>query len=242
VPIIQCGGVINSTNPAGGIASGTWITIYGSSLSSTTRPWNQSDFTGNNLPTSLDGVQVLVNGQLAYVYYISPTQVNVLAPLDGSVGPVPVEVINNAGSSNLVTIAKGSIAPSLFAYSQQSGKYVIAQDASSYGFLGPVGIMGSGTSTTPAVPGESIVLYATGLGQTSPFYPDGQIVQSPLPLIPAPQVSIGGMPATVQFAGLIGPGLYQINAVVPQVPAGDAVVSLNLSGGQSPAGVFLSIQ
>jgi uncharacterized protein (TIGR03437 family) len=44
--------------------------------------WQGSDFTNGQMPTQLDGVSVTVNGKPAYVYYISPTQVNILTPPD----------------------------------------------------------------------------------------------------------------------------------------------------------------
>ena len=239
----SAGGVVNAASLLDGVAAGTWITIFGSNLSTTTRSWAAADFNGNKLPTSLDGVGVLIDGKAAYVYFISPAQLNVLAPKDLTAGPVPVQVINaNGSSSNTVTATKQLVAPAFFAYSQQDGKYVIAQDSVTYSLLGPAGLLGAGATTRPSSPGEVIVLYATGLGDTSPPYPDGQIIQTPAPLLSLPKVIIGGVTATVEFAGIVGAGLYQLNIVVPQLPSGDASVMLGLSGAQSPSGVFLPIQ
>ena len=56
------------------IAPGTWVEIYGENLSSTTRAWAASDFSGNTAPTSLSGVRVSIGGVLAFVSYISPGQ------------------------------------------------------------------------------------------------------------------------------------------------------------------------
>jgi uncharacterized protein (TIGR03437 family) len=42
-----------------------------------------SDFVSNKMPTQLDGI-VTVSGWSAYVYYISPMQINILTPIDGS--------------------------------------------------------------------------------------------------------------------------------------------------------------
>ena len=74
-------------NPNAGLASGTWLEIKGTDLSTTTRSWAGGDFNGTKAPTSLDGVSVTVNGLPGYVAYISPTQVNVQAPDDPTVGP-----------------------------------------------------------------------------------------------------------------------------------------------------------
>ena len=73
-------GVVNGASFLPGTAASTWITIQGTNLSQTTRTWKSSDFVTNNLPTVLDGVSATSNGIAAYVYYISPTQLNVLAP------------------------------------------------------------------------------------------------------------------------------------------------------------------
>ena len=54
--------------------------------------WQASDIVNGALPTLLQGVSVTVNGLPAYVDYISPTQINALAPDDATLGPVPVQV------------------------------------------------------------------------------------------------------------------------------------------------------
>src|SRR5580704_4138841 len=66
------------------IAPNTWVEVKGANLSKTgdSRIWQASDFVNSQLPINLDGVSVTVNGKSAYVYYISPTQVNILTPPD----------------------------------------------------------------------------------------------------------------------------------------------------------------
>jgi hypothetical protein len=78
------------------ISSGTWLQIKGTNLSTTSRTWLGSDFTngGNNAPTSLDGVSVTVNSKPAFIYFVSPGQINAQAPDDPSTGPVSVTVTN----------------------------------------------------------------------------------------------------------------------------------------------------
>ena len=55
-PVIT--GVSNNASGAPSIESGSWVSIYGTGLSTTTRPWQASDFSGNSLPTTLDNVSV----------------------------------------------------------------------------------------------------------------------------------------------------------------------------------------
>src|SRR5262249_52558058 len=77
-----------------GLASGAWLEIYGSGfMTGNGRSWAGGDFTGLRAPTSLDGISVTVNNVAAYVAYISPTQINVQAPDDSTVGAaVPIQV------------------------------------------------------------------------------------------------------------------------------------------------------
>ena len=56
-------------------------------------------------------------------------------------------------------------------------------------------------TTTPAKPGETVLLYGTGFGPTDPATPTGQLVTSPVPLANSVQITIGGVAATVVFAG-----------------------------------------
>src|SRR5207244_12595966 len=86
-------------NANAGLASGTWLEIYGSNLSSTTRSWAGSDFNGNNAPTSLEGVRVTIGGILAFVDFVSPGQVNVQAPDDAKTGAGFAIVLTNAARS-----------------------------------------------------------------------------------------------------------------------------------------------
>src|ERR1700722_20325785 len=85
-PVIT--GVTNNASGATAIESGSWVSIYGSSLSTTTRTWQASDFSGSNLPTTLDGVTVTIDGKSAAIYYISPGMLNVQAPTDATIGKV----------------------------------------------------------------------------------------------------------------------------------------------------------
>ena len=68
------------------MAPNSWATIYGTNLGVTTRGWSDGDFVNGQIPFSLDGVSVFLNQfgapRLAYVGYVSPTQINFLLPSD----------------------------------------------------------------------------------------------------------------------------------------------------------------
>ena len=79
-PSVGTGGVANAASGAAGLAPGAWTALFGRTLESATRTLAGSDVVNNALPTSMAGVSVQINGKPAYVYYVSPTQVNVLSP------------------------------------------------------------------------------------------------------------------------------------------------------------------
>jgi uncharacterized protein (TIGR03437 family) len=69
--------VVNTGQAAGGVAPNTFISILGTNLAATRRLWQSSDLTSGKLPTSLDGVTVTVNGEPAFIEYISPVQISI---------------------------------------------------------------------------------------------------------------------------------------------------------------------
>jgi uncharacterized protein (TIGR03437 family) len=228
--------VANGASFQSDFASATWVSIFGTNLSGTTRGWQASDFVGSLLPTSLSGVSVMINGLPAYVEYISPTQINVLAPDDPAVGPVQVLVTAPGGTSNSFTAQKQQFSPAFFTI---GGGYIAALHAN-YTLVGKPDLL-PGVVTQPAKPGEIILVYATGLGPTDPPTPSAQLVATPAMLANSVTVTIGGAAAPVAYAGLVEAGLYQLNVTVPNVPDGDAVVLAQIGNLQSQTGVLITI-
>ena len=166
-------GVVNGASYQPGIAANTWITIRGSNLSTTTREWTTADMPGGALPTSLDGVSVMVNNRPAYVRYVSQGQINALTPTDPSEGPVQVTVTVNGQTSNAASATLSAYSPALFTF---DGTYVAATHADN-SFLGKTGLFASAPNlTTPAKPGETVILHGTGFGSTSPAVTHGTLI------------------------------------------------------------------
>jgi len=243
--------VVQGTQPAGNItavsnagsfqpsvASATWVSIFGTNLSAVTYTWQASDFVNGLLPTSLQGVSVTINGLPAYIDYLSPTQINVLAPDDATTGPVQVQVTAAQQASNSVTVQKSQFAPAFFTI--DNGAYVAALHAD-YTLVGSANLL-PGVTTLPAQPGETILLYGTGFGPASPALPTAQLVTTPSVLANPVQVTIGGAAATVVYAGLVEPGLYQLNVTVPNLPNGDAAVVATIGGVSTQTGVSVTVQ
>jgi uncharacterized protein (TIGR03118 family) len=228
--------VVNAANALGEVAPNTVISVIGGSLSPTTRSWATADFKGTQLPTSLDGVSVTVNGAAAYPFFVSPRQINVLTPTNMPVGsPVQVVVNDNGMTSTSLLVPTSPFGPALFM--QAGNKYAVAQHGDGT-LVGPK----AGT-VTPATGGETIALYATGLGATNPATPNGQTLSGAALLAAPATVLIDGVPVAVSYAGLIAPGLYQVNAVVPAgLSTGDHIINLVVGGYPSPGGVFIAVQ
>jgi uncharacterized protein (TIGR03118 family) len=241
---LQAAPVLQTSNPvvngadflaSSGIAEYTWITIFGANMSSTTRSWTAADMPNGKLPTQLDNVSVTVDGKPAYIAYISPKQVNALVAADFTLGPVQVSTINQSLASNSASATMQAESPAFFI---SSGNYAAALHTNNT-VVGPTTLYPN--NSTPAAPGETIMLFATGFGPGATTIPDGQTITTPIP-ITGVTVSVGNAPAVVMFAALVMPGLYQLNVTIPaSTPTGDAALSATIGGQTTQAGVLVSV-
>lgn len=226
-PAIQTqDGTLNGASFQRGFTAGSWASIFGVNLAGTTRSWANADFHGNTLPTSLDGVTVNIGGQSAAIAYISPGQLNVQIPAGLTAGAVTVEVIRDGQSSGPALGELRAAAPALFTYSTLGGTFAAA-----------VFLDGNPVSNRAALPGERIQLYGTNFESA----PAGSIIRTAVPLATLPTVKIAGVAAKVEYAGLVGAGLYQVNILIPDVPAGNQVIDLSYGGVSAPT-VLLNIK
>jgi uncharacterized protein (TIGR03437 family) len=101
----------------------------------------------------------------------------------------------------------------------------------------------TGLSSHPAKPGDIVTLYGIGFGPVIPNIAAGQIVEASNKLASRFEVSIGGMPAPVQYAGLAPnyTGLYQINLVVPNV-SGNAPLTFTLGATAGTQTLYLAVE
>jgi uncharacterized protein (TIGR03437 family) len=230
--------VANAEGESPAIAPNTWVEIKGTGLAPAgdARIWQGSDFVNGQMPTKLDGFSATVNGKSAYLYYISLGQVNILTPPDAMSGPVQVVVTNNGTPSATFTAQAQPLSPSFFVF---DGTHVAAVHLNG-GLLGPNSLYPG--STTPAKPGETVVLYANGFGLTSIPAVSGSPNQGGT-LSPLPVVKIGGIAATVLFAGLVAPGEFQFNVVVPtSTPDGDQPIVASYNGLSTKSGTEITVQ
>jgi uncharacterized protein (TIGR03437 family) len=179
------------------------------------------------ISTTLSGVQVFVNGQAAPVYLVSQNQISALIPYEisgQSFATFQVEV--NGTKSNPVTVYAGNTAPGIYTLNASG--------------IGPGAILHSDYSEvsdkSPAMAGETVIMFLNGLGPVTPQVADGAAApSSPVSnSLEAKDVSVfltGGVNfglAQVAFAGLAPgfAGLYQVNFTLPSSGLTDGDVSI----------------
>ncbi|MBZ5609421.1 MAG: hypothetical protein LAP38_14255 [Acidobacteriia bacterium] len=224
--------VVNGASFLPGIAAGSWATILGTNLAGAT---DTAGTSSGSLPTALDNTSVTINGQPAYIYYVSPTQLNVIVPDDPTIGGLSLQVRGPNGAGNIFTAPTQSFAPALFLFTPRYPSAVHGDGT----YVGPPNLL-SGIATLPAKPKEVIMLFGTGFGPSDPFVPAGKLVTSAQPVAQPVTATVGGQSADVQ-SYLVFPGLYQFNVTVPDLPDGDAALSLSIVGSRTQDGLLLSI-
>ncbi|MBI4874421.1 MAG: hypothetical protein HY822_07300 [Acidobacteria bacterium] len=199
------------------------------------------------LPQELGGVRVLVNDRPAPVYYASYGQINFQVPYDAAPGDAVVRVERDGQRGNPISLAITPSAPRLLRLGIGDYGIVVNQDGT---FPIPVT---PGLASRPARIGDALVIYAIGLGPTTPAVAGGAAapsdplarVEPPFSVIFGGAFSWSGIPVAPLFAGLTPGfvGLYQINVIVPEeAPISDRVrLSLARDGLASNA-VEIAIQ
>jgi uncharacterized protein (TIGR03437 family) len=194
----------------------------------------------------LDGVSVSIGGQAAFIDYISPTQVNAQLPSNiSSGGTLQLTVTNANGTSTAVNVNVNPTEPGLLApasFKIGSNQYVVAQHSDGTYVL-PVGAI-AGVSSSPAKPGETIVIYGVGFGSVTPNIPAGEIATETNRLSASLQILFEKTPAKLPYYGLAPNfvGLYQFDVTVPAVPDSDLVpFTFNLGGVAGTQTLFTTV-
>lgn len=214
-PVAAPGGVVNNVTFGGAepLAQGDFVAVFGQQLTLA----DAAAATAFPFTTNFNGTQVFVNDQPVPVQFVSATQVNIQIPYDSALGPGTLRVDRNGQRGNTVSIRIDARAPRLYPF-----------------FQTPQGAL-IGSPAEPLKAGDTITLYAIGLGPTTPAVQAGTAAPtSPLAVItPTPQVCFGNPGpfssvtcTTPAFAGLTPgfAGLYQINFTVPaNAPKGNSV-------------------
>jgi uncharacterized protein (TIGR03437 family) len=177
-----------------------------------------------------------VNGTPAPIAYSSNLRLTFIAPSNLPLGTANISVNYNSQDSGPIAISTRSASP---------GIYTVAPGDARVKAYNQDGRQNS--QAVPAGKGTYLTFYASGLGAVNPTVPDGTVTpNSPLSQATGLTAYVGGVPATVSFAGL-APGLvgyYQVNLWVPtEAPSGTQSLVLVSSGGvASQDGAFIYIQ
>jgi uncharacterized protein (TIGR03437 family) len=228
-PSYSAASLVNSAdNQAGRLAPNTIATLYGKNLAYETKTLS------GNSPVGGDAT-VNIGGFAATLYYISPTQINFLIPPNLLPGTFNFVIVTDSLQGPTIPIQLASTAPALFQLDQQN---IIATSAA--GSLI--------TPTASAQPGDVVVLYATGLGQTVPPVGYGETPSSaaPLAMLSDFQVLLDGNPVdpgNIAYAG-VAPGfsgLYQINLFLPTTTGSNPEIRIAIGTAVSIAGLHIPV-
>jgi uncharacterized protein (TIGR03437 family) len=234
-PAYSAQSTVNGANfAAGPVAPNSVVSIFGTNLAWWEEVLTQEHTRGGSLPTSLADVRVYVANYVTPLFYVGPTQVNFLVPGNLRTGDVPVRVVRQGVSGPEVTLTLVEAVPQFF---KTADGYVIAQHAD-YSVITP---------QHPALPGEIIVIYATGLGRTEPNPGPGEIpaYAGLMAQLDALRVSVGAVilaPERILYAGLTPgwPGLYQINLRLPDTLDLDPQVNAAVGDHAGTSGIKLA--
>jgi uncharacterized protein (TIGR03437 family) len=207
-------GVVNAASSVpftAQVSPGEFLTLYGTGLAPTTNTASVP------FPKTLSGVQVLIDGVAAPIYYVSPTQISVIVPYGTSTQTTAgIQVVNNGVNSNLVTSQTGSTSVGVFTNDPVGGTGYAAALHPDYSVI---------TDSSPAKIGETVAVYLAGMGAVFLPVSDGEAAPSnPLsittatPLVFLLDTSGNYLQAKVTFSGLAPgyAGLYQINFTIPE--------------------------
>jgi uncharacterized protein (TIGR03437 family) len=197
LPRFAAGAVVNAASFAPGLTPGGIATLFGLNLAGAST------------------AEILLNGQAVPVFYSSTHQVNFFVPFGTAGDSARLTVRNPAGESDPIQVGLTALQPGIF-----------FDTATGYGAVLTAGT-GQPTQTRPVSRGETVEIYATGLGVVNSQSFGLQTTTT------APQVLVGGSPAEVTFSGLAPgfTGLYQINAQVPAgAPAGKQTLVVIANG------------
>ncbi|HWF46103.1 MAG TPA: IPT/TIG domain-containing protein [Bryobacteraceae bacterium] len=239
-PSISAGGFVSAASfvaaPNNQVAPGQIISIFGQNFTAS----SGANAGSIPLPTQLgpQNTSITACGKPMPLYNVFPGQINAELPLECPGAGTITATISAGGATSTQTFTVAPAAPGIFTVNASGTGDGIILHADNTLI----------TSAKPAAAGETVVIYATGLGPTSPSFATGAAANlannATLPVT----VTIGGQPATVTYAGLTQSlvGLYQVNCVVPVGVSGSqqVVVTVGSTGASyaSRAGVTMSVK
>lgn len=234
-PQINIGGIVDNAVGKSPVAIGDIAAAYGSQFSSA----GFSYASNIPLPTTLGDLQVLVNNVAAPLFFTSTGQIDLQIPYATPIGTAVVQVVTNGVAGNKVSVQVVAREPKVLAFG--AVPIIIDYNTGKIPVSAPTVL-----PNEPAVPGDTLVIYCVGLGQTTPVAITGASpTSSPLQDAASPvTVTLGGgfsstTTLTPSYAGLAPGfvGLYQVNVTIPTtyVPPSGKSVMLTVSQADATA-------
>lgn len=225
-------GVPNSST--GGIAPGEILALYGQDLGPT--QFTTATLSSAGLVnTSLEGTQVLFNGVAGPMWYTSTGQIAVIVPyeIDGQ-STVSVVVSYLGLQTSPITFKVVPANPGVFTQNYGKGDAIVVR-------ISDKSVI---STSNPALPGDTLILYGEGYGVTSPLLADGAFYTGGAAPVPVAKtvLLIDGQAVNTSYAGAAGGdvnGVLQINFVVPQLKPGPHTIQVQVGNAVSPTGVNL---
>jgi uncharacterized protein (TIGR03437 family) len=200
------------------------------------------------MPTQLGGISVTVNGKPAYIYFFCSAatssvctvdQINILTPLDTTVGQILVVVTNGAASGAPFIVTMQAASPSFLQW-DLTGHPVATHTDSTFSLLGPTDLFPS--LTTPARKLEPILGYGDGFGLPTAALVEGSSLQSGVLPNPQPDCTFGTTPVAATVV-LVSPGLYGFGLTVPNTAvSGDNPITCTYMNASTPPGDVINVQ
>ena len=189
-----------------------------------------------------------IDNKSAYLWFVSPEQINLQVPNDAATGVVGVVVTTASGSaSSTVTLATYAPSFSLLGDGKHVAGEIATPDGSgaygggTYDLVGPSNALSF--NARPVKAGETLILYGVGFGPTTPVVPVGQPFSGAARTNNPVTVTIGGVSDPVTFVGISEAGLYQLNLTVPaNTGSGDLALQATVNGIQTPPGPVVTVQ
>jgi uncharacterized protein (TIGR03437 family) len=216
------GGVSNGASFQANISPGSVVSIFGSNLAPGTE-----QATTVPLPIVLSGTSVTIGGIPAPLYFVSDTQINAQIPFE-------LQAPYGLGERMLVVTTQGGASSPFPLFVQPKAPAIFTQAGNGQG--NPLLMDATFHLVDVPTPGQTLILYATGLGPTNPPVATGAggNTQEPLSRLPyVPRVMMGERQAEVTFAGAAPGfvGVYQLNFVMPPEPLLSERLYIGVPGG-----------
>jgi uncharacterized protein (TIGR03437 family) len=238
-PVLPDGSAVNGASFAlhpAPVAPGSIVAVFGTNLTDGASAPNTAFGNDGRLLANLAGAQVTVNGVAAPLFYATGGTLGIQIPteLTGTTATIQISVAGQTSATRTINVE--SAAPGIFTLNSQGTGQGAVLLTTTGEIAAPSGSV-PGSTARPARPGELVTLYATGLGQVTPAVATGRRPSGLTQTVASATVTIDGLLAEVQFAGLSEccVGLNQVNVRVPaNARTGSSVpVVLFISGKRS---------